>query len=96
MNFIYIIYINERLNSLNLLEYILIFFLAFFILIIILSFILNVLIANLKKNEVNKLIKLEKLLINLKISFENGQINANEYKQRIKNLNSKYQGYNGS
>ena len=96
MNFIYISYINERLNSLNLLEYILIFFLAFFILIIILSFILNVLIANLKKNEVNKLIKLEKLLINLKISFENGQINANEYKQRIKNLNSKYQGYNGS
>ena len=96
MNFIYISYINERLNSLNLLEYILIFFLAFFILIIILSFILNALIGNFKKNEVNKLIKLEKLLINLKISFENGQINANEYKQRIKNLNSKYQGYNGS
>jgi len=96
MNFIYISYINERLNSLNLLEYILIFFLAFFILIIILSFILNVLIANFKKNEVNKLIKLEKLLINLKISFENGQINANEYKQRIKNLNNKYQGDNGS
>ena len=95
MNNIYISYITERLNSLNSLEYILIFFLVFFILTIILSFIFNALIINLKKNEVNKLIKLEKLLINLKVSFENGQINADEYKQRIINLNNKYHSNNG-
>ena len=36
--------------------------------------------------EKNKLIKKEKLLIKLKNSYKNGQINAKEYKERIFNL----------
>ena len=39
-----------------------------------------------KNNERNKLIKKEKLLIKLKNSYKNGQINAKEYKERIFNL----------
>ena len=42
-----------------------------------------------KKVEKANLIKYEKLLINLKKSFDNGQINAKEYKARITNINNK-------
>ncbi len=41
---------------------------------------------NSKNIEKNKLIKKEKLLIKLKNSYKNGQINAKEYKERIFNL----------
>ena len=43
-----------------------------------------------KKAEKTSLIKYEKLLINLKKSFDNGQINAKEYKTRITNINNKH------
>ena len=39
-----------------------------------------------KNTEKHKLIKKEKLLIKLKNSYKNGQINAKEYKERILNL----------
>ena len=42
-----------------------------------------------KKREKVSLIKYEKLLINLKKSYDNGQINAKEYKTRIANINNK-------
>ena len=43
-----------------------------------------------KKAEKVSLIKYEKLLINLKKSYDNGQINAKEYKTRITNINNKH------
>ena len=86
MNNIYIEFIIKKFSLLENSEYILLIFLFVLFLSIFFSF-LNVSFTS-KKNTVekNKLLKTEKLLIKLKHSFENGQINANEYKKRIINL----------
>jgi hypothetical protein len=43
-----------------------------------------------KKAEKVSLIKYEKLLINLKKSYNDGNIDAKEYKTRITNINNKH------
>jgi uncharacterized membrane protein len=92
MNNIYIEFIIKKFSLLESSEYILLVFLFVLFLSIILSF-FTVSVSSRNSNlEKNKLLKTEKLLFKLKTSFENGQINANEYKTRIINLtkNNKY------
>ena len=86
MNNIYIIFIINKFSYLNKHEYLLFIFLCVLFLSLFVSFITNIKSTKNINNEKENLLKKEKLLIRLKESFESGQINANEYKQRITNL----------
>ena len=86
MNNIYIIFIINKFSYLKNHEYLLFIFLCVLFLSLFVSFITNIKSTKNINNEKENLLKKEKLLMRLKESFENGQINANEYKQRIINL----------
>ena len=86
MDNIYIIFIINKFSYLKNHEYLLFIFLCVLFLSLFVSFITNIKSTKNINNEKENLLKKEKLLIRLKESFESGQINANEYKQRITNL----------
>ena len=86
MNNIYIIFIINKFSYLNKHEYLLFIFLCVLFLSLLVSLIVSIKSKKNINNEKENLLKKEKLLMRLKESFENGQINANEYKQRIINL----------
>ena len=86
MNNIYINFIIGKFSILEIYEYLfLVFICVLFLSILVFSFIY---IKSISSNNIerNKLLKKEKLLIKLKNSYKNGQINAEEYKERIFNL----------
>ena len=86
MNNIYINFIREKLSFLKTYEYLFLVFICVLFLSILVSFFVSIKSINSENKEKNKLIKKEKLLIKLKNSYKNGQINAKEYKERIFNL----------
>ena len=86
MNNIYINFITSKFSSLKTYEYLFLVFICVLFLAILVSLLVSIKSTNSKNIEKNKLIKKEKLLIKLKNSYKNGQINAKEYKQRIFNL----------
>ena len=86
MNNIYINFITGRLNALKTYEYLFLVLICVLFLSILVSSFVSIKSINSKNIEKNKLIKKEKLLIKLKNSYKNGQINAKEYKERIFNL----------
>ena len=86
MNNIYISFITGRLNALKTYEYLFLVFICVLFLSILVSFFVSIKSIKSKNTEKHKLIKKEKLLIKLKNSYKNGQINAKEYKERIFNL----------
>ena len=86
MNNVYINFIINKFSILNKYEYIFLVFIFVLFLSILASFFIFIKSTNNNNNEKNKLLKKEKLLIKLKNSFQNGQINAKEYKKRIINL----------
>ena len=86
MNNIYINFITGKFNILKTYEYLFLVFICVLFLSILVSFFVSIKSINSKNIEKNKLIKKEKLLIKLKNSYKNGQINAKEYKERIFNL----------
>ena len=89
INYVYLSFILNQLKLFSLIEYIVFICLFFFIISLLYSIILIFIMYRIKKVEKANLIKYEKLLINLKKSFDNGQINAKEYKTRIANINNK-------
>ena len=85
MNNIYLKFIIDKFSILNDYEYLFLIFICVLFLSILVSFFIFIKpISN--NDEKNKLLKKEKLLIKLKNSYKNGQINAKEYKARIINL----------
>ena len=86
MNYIYINFIINKFSILKTYEYLFLIFICVLFLSIVVSFFVFMKSISNKNIEKNKLIKKEKLLIKLKNSYKNGQINAKEYKQRIFNL----------
>ena len=90
INYLYLSFILNQLKLFSLIEYIVFICLFFFIISLLYSIILIFIMYRTKKVEKANLIKYEKLLINLKKSFNNGQINAKEYKTRITNINNKH------
>ena len=86
MNNIYINFIREKLSFLKTYEYLFLVFICVLFLSILVSFFVSIKSIKSKNTEKHKLIKKEKLLIKLKNSYKNGQINAKEYKERIFNL----------
>ena len=86
MNNIYINFITGKFNILKTYEYLFLVFICVLFLAILVSLLVFIKSTNSKNIEKNKLIKKEKLLIKLKNSYKNGQINAKEYKERIFNL----------
>ena len=86
MNNIYINFISYKFSILNTYEYLFLVFICVLFLSILISFFVSIKSISNKNKEKNKLIKKEKLLIKLKNSYKNGQINAKEYKERIFNL----------
>ena len=86
MNNTYINFITDKFGFLKTYEYLFLVFICVLFLSILVSFFLSIKSINSKNIEKNKLIKKEKLLIKLKNSYKNGQINAKEYKERILNL----------
>ena len=90
INYVYLSFILNQIKSFSLTEYTVFICLFFFIISLLYSIILIFIMYRIKKAEKVSLIKYEKLLINLKKSFDNGQINAMEYKTRITNINNKY------
>ena len=85
MNNIYLTFIIDKFSILNDYEYLFLIFICVLFLSILVSFFIFIKpISN--NDEKNKLLKKEKLLIKLKNSYKNGQINAKEYKERIFNL----------
>ena len=86
MNNIYINFISYKFSILNTYEYLFLVFICVLFLSIFISFFVSIKSISNKNKEKNKLIKKEKLLIKLKNSYKNGQINAMEYKERIFNL----------
>ena len=86
MNNIYINFISYKFSILNTYEYLFLVFICVLFLSILISFFVSIKSISNKNKEKNKLIKKEKLLIKLKNSYKNGQINAMEYKERIFNL----------
>jgi len=90
INYVYLSFILNQIKLFSLIEYIIFICLFFFIISLLYSIILIFIMYRIKKVEKTSLIKYEKLLINLKKSFDNGQINAKEYKTRITNINNKH------
>ena len=86
MNYTYINFITGKFGILKTYEYLFLVFICVLFLSILVSFFVFIKSINSKNIEKNKLIKKEKLLIKLKNSYKNGQINAKEYKERIFNL----------
>ena len=86
MNNIYINFITGKFSILKTYEYLFLVFICVLFLAILVSPLVPIKSTNSKNIEKNKLIKKEKLLIKLKNSYKNGQINAKEYKERIFNL----------
>ena len=86
MNNTYIIFITSKFGILKTYEYLFLVFICVLFLSILVSFFVSIKSINSKNIEKNKLIKKEKLLIKLKNSYKNGQINAKQYKERIFNL----------
>ena len=86
MNNIYINFIINKFSILNKYEYLFLVFICVLLLSILVSFFISLKSIKNQNNEKNKLLKKEKLLIKLKNSYKNGQINAKEYKDRIINL----------
>ena len=90
INYVYLSFILNQIKLFSLIEYTIFICLFFFIISLLYSIILIFIMYRIKKAEKVSLIKYEKLLINLKKSFDNGQINAKEYKTRITNINNKH------
>ena len=86
MNNIYINFITVKFSALKTYEYLFLVFICVLFLSILVSFFVSIKSIKSNNTEKNKLIKKEKLLIKLKNSYKNGQINAKEYKERIFNL----------
>ena len=86
MNNTYINFITGKIGFLKTYEYLFLVFICVLFLAILVSLLLSIKSTNSKNIEKIKLIKKEKLLIKLKNSYKNGQINAKEYKERIFNL----------
>ena len=86
MNNIYINFLTGKFSILRTYEYLFLVFICVLFLAILVSLLVSIKSTNSKNIEKNKLIKKEKLLIKLKNSYKNGQINAMEYKERIFNL----------
>ena len=86
MNNTYINFITGKIGFLKTYEYLFLVFICVLFLAILVSLLVSIKSTNSKNIEKNKLIKKEKLLIKLKNSYKNGQINAKEYKERIFNL----------
>ena len=86
MNNIYINFLTGKFSILQTYEYLFLVLICVLFLSILVSFFLFIKSISGKNIEKNKLIKKEKLLIKLKNSYKNGQINAKEYKERIFNL----------
>ena len=86
MNNTYINFIIGKLGFLKTYEYLFLVFICVLFLSILVSFFVSIKSIKSKNTEKHKLIKKEKLLIKLKNSYKNGQINAKEYKERIFNL----------
>ena len=89
INYVYLSFILNQIKLFSLIEYTIFICLFFFIISLLYSIILIFIMYRIKKREKVSLIKYEKLLINLKKSYDNGQINAKEYKTRIANINNK-------
>ena len=86
MNNIYINFITDKFSILKTYEYLFLVFICVLFLSILVSLLVSIKSTNNTNIEKNNLIKKEKLLIKLKNSYKNGQINAKEYKERIFNL----------
>ena len=86
MNNIYINFITGKFSILSVYEYSFLVFICVLFLSILVFFFVSIKSIKSKNTEKYKLIKKEKLLIKLKNSYKNGQINAKEYKERIFNL----------
>ena len=86
MNNTYINFITGKFSILKTYEYLFLVFICVLFLSILVSFFVSINSINSKNIEKNKLIKKERLLIKLKNSYRNGQINAKEYKERMFNL----------
>ena len=86
MNNTYINFITGKFDILKTYEYLFLVFICVLFLSILVSFFISIKSIKSKNTEKYKLIKKEKLLIKLKNSYKNGQINAKEYKERIFNL----------
>ena len=86
MNNTYINFITGKFGILKTYEYLFLVFISVLFLSILVSFFVSIKSINSKNIEKNKLIKKERLLIKLKNSYRNGQINAKQYKERILNL----------
>lgn len=89
INYDYLNFLLKQIELFSLSEYVVFISLFFFIITLLYSTILILIIYRRKKAEKINLIKQEKLLLNLKKSFKNGQINAKQYKARITNINNK-------
>ena len=86
MNNTYINFITSKFGILKTYEYLFLVFICVLFLSILVFFFVSIKSIKSKNTEKHKLIKKEKLLIKLKNSYKNGQINAKEYKERILNL----------
>ena len=89
INYEYLSFLLNQIKLFNLIDHVVFTCLFFFIISLLYSIILIFIMYRIKKAEKVSLIKYEKLLINLKKSYDNGQINAKEYKTRITNINNK-------
>ena len=86
MNNMYINFITVKFSILETYEYLFLVLICVLFLSMFVSFLVSIKSISSKNIEKNKLIKKEKLLIKLKNSYKNGQINAKQYKERIFNL----------
>ena len=86
MNNKYINFIVNKINFLTTIENILLATLFLLFSFLFVSIFLNIFFKNNSTLIVKKLLKQEKLLLNIKNSYKNGDINAIEYKKRIINL----------
>lgn len=90
INYAYLSFLLKKIELFSFLQYVIFIGLFFFIITLLYSIILILIIYRIERSVKLNLIKHEKLLKKLKKSYDNGQINAKQYKSRITNINNKY------
>ena len=89
INYVYLNFLLKQINLFSLFDYVVFIFLFCYLIILFYSILIILILYKTTKKEKEKLIKNERLLLNVKNLFNNGEINAQQYKNRINKINNK-------
>ena len=90
INYVYLKFLLNQIKLFSLFDNVIFILLFFYFITLLYSIVSLLILYQTNRLEKRKLIKSERLLINLKKLYNNGEINAKQYKNRITNINNKH------